>query len=367
MVPLFSLKDKISSEYEEISAAIKDVLSSGMVILGKEVKKFEENFSKYLGIHHCISVANGTDAIELSLKAVGVKQGDHVATTANAGGYTTLALSSLGANPFFMDVNKSTYNTTLEEVKKALDYGVRAVVITHLYGLAVDSIQEIAKLCQQKEIPLLEDCAQAHGAKIHDKYVGTFGDIASFSFYPTKNLGALGDGGAAVTNNSKLAETLYELRQYGWKDKYFIRTPGGRNSRLDELQAAFLSIFLEKLEDGNKKRQYIAQQYNSRINHPSVILPAFKIPNYVAHLYIIRTPWRDQLKKHLKSLQIGTDIHYPCPDHRQPIFREQFKNLRLENTEQICGEILTLPCYPNLSQEDVSKVIDAVNSWKPAI
>jgi dTDP-4-amino-4,6-dideoxygalactose transaminase len=212
-------------------------------------------------------------------------------------------------------------------------------------------------------VPLLEDCAQAHGAQVNGKRVGTFGDAASFSFYPTKNLGALGDGGAVVTNSPSLAEKVGLLRQYGWTAKYSVEAPGARNSRLVEMQAAILSAFLPHLDDANARRREISARYSTLIRHPHIALPQKGGADYVAHLYVIRSRQRDGLREHLSQLNIASDIHYPIPDYRQPVFGERYIKICLQNTECLAREILTLPCYPEMSDEEVDCVVAAVNGW----
>ncbi|HUX29970.1 MAG TPA: DegT/DnrJ/EryC1/StrS family aminotransferase [Thiobacillus sp.] len=359
-----NLSVKIAKHQDRIRAALQRVVASGWLILGPEVRQFEQSFADYLGANHCMSVANGTDAIELALKAMGVTAGHRVATVANAGMYVTTAMMVFGAEPFFMDVDIGTRCTTLAEVENAVECGVKAVVVTHLYGLALPEITQIAQFCAQKGVPLLEDCAQAHGAQIDGKHVGTFGDAASFSFYPTKNLGALGDGGAVVTNNPVIAEKVGLLRQYGWTAKYKVEVAGARNSRLDEMQAAILSEFLPYLDAANTRRREIAARYTSSIRHTDIIVPQEGGTEDVAHLYVVRSPRRDALREHLRTVDIASDVHYPIPDYRQPVFGERFVGLRLENTERLAREILTLPCYPEMSDGEVDQVIAAVNSWR---
>lgn len=359
------LSARVRSYESQLKESIHRVVESGWVVLGPEVRRFEQSFANYLGSSHCISLASGTDAIELALRALGVERGDRVATVANAGMYTTTALLAIGAEPFFLDVDLSLRNTTLAEVERALVAGVKAVVVTHLYGLAVPQIRQIADCCARQGVPLLEDCAQAHGARVDGQRVGTFGNAASFSFYPTKNLGALGDGGAVVTGNGEIAERVSRLRQYGWTSKYHVEVSGARNSRLDELQAAILSVFLPELDDANARRREIATRYSSEIVHPDVLLPLQGADEYVAHLYVVRSARRDALRVHLRTLDIATDVHYPIPDYRQPLFGNRFESVVLENTEILAREILTLPCYPEMTDAQIGKVIDAVNEWRP--
>lgn len=365
MQKINDLLPKIQQHEPAIRLAIDRVLARGWFVMGPELQSFEQKFASYLDATYCMGVANGTDAIELALRALGVKAGDRVATVANASMYTTTAILAIGAQPFFMDVAIETHNTTLTEVIAAISAGVKAVVVTHLYGLAVADIKEIAQYCAQKNIPLLEDCAQAHGAKIENQRVGTFGDAASFSFYPTKNLGALGDGGAIATQTATIAEKIKLLRQYGWTEKYKVGFAGARNSRLDELQAAILTEILPYLDEDNIKRRDIATQYSHHIHHPQVITPPPMDREYVAHLYVIRSQQRDALRAHLQQCGILTDIHYPIPDHQQPILQTQFASTKLHNTEQLMHEILTIPCYPDMNDAAVQHVITSINSWQP--
>lgn len=363
MILINNLSARIAAHQTEIKAATERVISSGWLVLGPEVREFEKAFASWVGTSHCISLANGTDAIELSLKAMDIVAGNYVATTANAGMYTTTALLAIGAEPIYMDVDLDTCCTTLAEVVRAIDAGAKAVVATHLYGQAIPEILAIAQYCAQNNIPLLEDCAQAHGAKINGQYVGTFGDAASFSFYPTKNLGALGDGGAVVTNSCFIAERLALLRQYGWTSKYHVAIAGARNSRLDEMQAAILSVFLPLLDDTNTRRREIAARYSERIQHPHVITPEKGHYDYVAHLYTVRSKKRDALREHLRKKDIASEIHYPIPDYRQPVFGQRFSALSLPNTETLAREILTIPCYPEMNNEEIERVINAINGW----
>lgn len=358
------LSARIKAYENPIKLATNRVIDSGWLVLGPEVKKFEQSFANYLGSAHCISLANGTDAIELALRAFGVEQGDSVATVANAGMYTATAMLAIGAQPFFLDVDLTTRNATLAEVERALAAGVKAVVVTHLYGLAAPEIGQIAQRCAQQGVPLLEDCAQAHGASVDGRRVGTFGDAASFSFYPTKNLGALGDGGAVVTANAAIAEKIARLRQYGWTTKYRVELGGARNSRLDEMQAAILAAFLPDLDVANARRRDIAAQYSTHITHADVLLPAPAGLEYVAHLYVVRSARRDALRAHLREMDISAEVHYPIPDYRQPLFGNRYGSFSLENTERLSCEILTLPCYPEMTDAQVAEVVAAVNAWQ---
>ena len=357
------LSARLRTYQTKLTAAVSKVIEGGWLLLGPEVGYFEKSFAEYNGARHCVSLANGTDAIELALRSFGIGQSDRVATVANAGAYTTTALMAIGAEPFYLDVQLDSRHVTLAEVLRAIDAGVEAVVVTHLYGLAVQDIEHIAAVCRHRNVSLLEDCAQAHGARVGSHRVGTFGDAASFSFYPTKNLGALGDGGAVVTNSTEIAERVKSLRQYGWSSKYHIEMAGACNSRLDEIQAAILSVFLPDLDAANAKRRAIATRYSQLLRNPKVMVPALYGEEYVAHLYTVRVQGREALRAHLKSHDIGTDIHYPIPDYRQPVFRDRYCGLTLPNTEQLAKEILTLPLYPEMTNKEVDKVIERVNVW----
>jgi len=345
--------------------AIARVLDRGWFVLGPEVTAFETQFAQYIGVSKSVSLANGTDALELALRAVGIDKSDQVATVANAGMYTTTALIAIGATPLFLDVDQASRTMTLQECERALGAGVKAIVVTHLYGRAAPDIKAIAALCAHYKTPLIEDCAQAHGAKIDGQMVGSFGDIACFSFYPTKNLGALGDGGAVATNSMQLAETVARLRQYGWSSKYEVTLGSSRNSRLDEMQAAILREFLPLLDGWNERRREIAAQYATAIKNPAVQLPVFNGEDYVGHLYVIETANPEGLRAHLKANQIASEVHYPIPDYKQPVFGEQFSGIKLATTEKLAATILTLPCYPELTDAQVSEVAEAVNAWAP--
>lgn len=359
------LSVRVANYRSSIDTAISRVLNRSWLVLGPEVVAFEEAFASYVGVGFCRSVANGTDALELGLRAVGVQKNDKVATVANAGFYTSTVLLAIGATPLYMDVDIDSRVVTLAEIKRAIKEGVKAVVVTHLYGQAVPDIEDISSICRAAGVSLVEDCAQAHGAKIDDKQVGSFGDIGCFSFYPTKNLGAMGDGGAVVTGVHALAERVSCLRQYGWTSKYQVGLAGARNSRLDEMQAAILIEFLPHLDSWNTRRRDIASIYSTQIKNPSLILPPVGDETYVAHLYVIRTKQRSALQTYLRDHDIATDIHYPIPDNCQPVFGERYTSISLPNTEQLAKETLTIPCYPEMTDDEVQQVVFAINSWQP--
>jgi dTDP-3-amino-2,3,6-trideoxy-4-keto-D-glucose/dTDP-3-amino-3,4,6-trideoxy-alpha-D-glucose/dTDP-2,6-dideoxy-D-kanosamine transaminase len=358
------LSHKLKSRRAEILAAIARVVDRGWLVLGPEVRAFETAFASYLGVSFCVGVGNGTDALEIGLKALGVKPGDRVLTVANAGNYGATAIRALGAQPQFLDVDAEMQHATLEGIATGIDAGANAVVLTHLFGRAVGETEAIAALCAARNVSLLEDCAQAHGAALRGRKIGTFGGAAAFSFYPTKNLGALGDGGAIVTNEREVAERASMLRQYGWKEKYRTDLGGGRNSRLDEIHAAVLGVLLGDLDVQNDRRRSIGARYDREIRHPKIRVPNRGGADDVVHLYVVRSSDRDGLKAWLGAHEIGSDVHYPVPDHRQSLVTSTATaTAPLPVTEQLANEILTLPCYPELKDTEVDNVIRVINNW----
>ena len=303
----------------ELSASVNRVLASGWYILGRECTAFEAEFAAYCGVAHCVSVANGTDALELALRALGIGPGDIVATVANAGGYSTTAIRAIGAEPLYIDIDPATMNMSAADLAARLTPAVRAVIATHLYGRMAD-LPALLAVTGREGVPLVEDCAQAHGAAIGGKKAGSWGALACFSFYPTKNLGALGDGGAVTTNHQRLAQRVKSLRQYGWSSKYQC-AEYGRNSRMDEMQAAILRAKLPHLDAWNARRREIAATYSAALAGRPIQCPPDFGEDYVAHLYVIRTQARDQVRAALKACGIATDIHYPVPDHLQEAAR----------------------------------------------
>jgi dTDP-4-amino-4,6-dideoxygalactose transaminase len=310
-------------------------------------------------------VANGTDALELALRALDIRAGDDVATVANAGGYATTAIDAVGATPIYIDIDDATLLIDPASFQRRITTRTRAVVVTHLYGRLAD-VGAIARIANERGIALVEDCAQAHGAQRDGEKAGTFGVIGCFSFYPTKNLGALGDAGALVTGDPALASRLTELRTYGWRGKYRVAVEGGMNSRMDELQAAVLRVKLPHVDRWNARRREIAAEYARTIANPAITLPPIGGAADVSHLYVVRATPRDGLRAHLTAAGVATDIHYPVPDHRQTAWMRDPPHPALERTEGACAEILTLPCYPELTDPEIAAVAAACNSWRPA-
>lgn len=358
-IPLFSAEAVHAGI--DLHSPIRQVLDSHWYVLGQAVQAFEADFARYIGVAHCVGVANGTDALELGLRAAGVCSGDEVVTVANAGFYSSTAIRAIGAAPLYVDVDPVTLTLSPDALANALASKPRAIVVTHLYGRMAD-MGRLLPMARAAGIPVVEDCAQAHGAALNGRRAGSLGTIGCFSFYPTKNLGAVGDGGAVVADDDALAATLRQLRQYGWSQKYRVDMEGGRNSRLDELQAAVLSAKLPHLEAWNTQRRNIAQRYNDAFSALPLKCPDISGSAYVAHLYVLRCGQRDALRAHLAARGVATDIHYPIPDHRQPI-ELQRSHAALPVTEQSASECLTLPCFPGLSDEAVSHIIAAVRDF----
>ncbi len=343
-----------------IRSAIDRVLQSGHYILGPEVDAFEREFAGYLGGGHVIGVANGTDALELALRAAGVRPGDLVATVANTVSATVAAIQQIGAGPVFVEIDAATMLMSPEQLDRTLGlHGtrIRAVVPVHLYGNPAD-MHRIADICESHRAVIIEDCAQAHGSTIDGKRAGTFSRLSTFSFYPTKNLGALGDGGAVFTRDQELADEVRLLRQYGWRTRY-VSEIAGRNSRLDELQAAILRAKLPSLDESNEARGRIAARYSARLAASPLVLPQVTAGAVsVWHQYAIRTEKRDDLRATLLDAGIACATLYPVPIHHQPAYLD--RNTMLPVTEKACDEVLCLPCHPGLGLEDVDRICEVI-------
>ena len=354
----------------EIDAAIQRVLESGWYILGREVETFEEEFAAYIGVAQAIGVANGTDALELALRATGVGPGDAVYTVSHTAVATVVAIERTGAMPVFVDIDESTFTLDPDRLEVAIagdprpgGARPRAIVAVHLYG-QLAPMPAILDIARRHGLTVIEDCAQAHGARLEGRLAGTWGDIASFSFYPTKNLGALGDGGAVTANDPVLAERVRELRQYGWRERYVSSVPG-MNSRLDEIQAAVLRAKLPHLDAGNARRRAIAARYDAALEASSIRPPAVaSAGEHVYHQYVIRTAQRGALAASLARQGIGTAIHYPVPVHGQPAYVNRCPIPgTLAATEAIAGEILSLPMFPTLGDDAIDRVSGAILEW----
>lgn len=366
IVPQNDLKASYLAHQREIDEAIRQTLDSGWYILGQQVAAFEQEFAAYLGASHCIGVANGTDALTLALRACGIGEGDAVITVSHTAVATVAAIELAGASPLLVDIDPETFTISPLAIENAINNyqgkaRIKAVIAVHLYGHPAE-MSAIAELARRFNLRVIEDCAQAHGAKTGKRSVGSLGNIAAFSFYPTKNLGALGDGGAVVTNDADLAERARSLREYGWRERY-VSEIAGMNSRLDEIQAAILRVKLRFLEEENERRQQIARGYDETLATASLQLPAHRGDILHAfHQYVVRSSKRDALKARLKEQGIATLIHYPVPVHLQPAYRNRVmigSNGLLE-TERAAREILSLPMFPQLSDEQVERVCQTI-------
>jgi dTDP-4-amino-4,6-dideoxygalactose transaminase len=350
-----------------IDAAIKRVLEDGEYILGLEVDAFEREFAEFIGTRCVISTASGTDALELSLRALGFGPSDFVITTSNTAVATVAAIELSGASPLLVEIDNQTLTmspTALEQALRDHDqFPIKGVIPVHLYGQPAD-LERIMEICLRHNLVLIEDCAQAHGATVNGRSVGTWGILAAFSFYPTKNLGALGDGGAVATDDQSLADRLRELRSYGWQERYVSERPG-MNSRLDAIQAAILRVKLNHLETENERRSQIAQRYDEAFADLDLILPG-RLPNgrAVFHQYVVRSSARDLLREHLRQHGVETSVLYPVPIHQQPAYRNRIKIAsELPITERAAEELLCLPVHPWLSNEEVERIIGALKSF----
>lgn len=364
MIAINDLQRHTQPLLAEIEAALTRVTRSGWFIMGKEVAAFEQEFAAYCGVPECVAVGNGTDALEIALRALGVGVGDKVATVANAGAYSSIAILSIGAIPVYVDVDEATMLVGAAQLARAPLEGVKVIIATHLYG-RMCAMPEIMEFARARSLPVIEDCAQSHGAMMAGKRAGAFGDLACFSFYPTKNLGAVGDGGALTGRDAALVARVRQLRQYGWSSKYLSTLECGRNSRLDEAQAAVLRVKLPYLDGWNERRRAISAMYSDRIRHPKIAVTRRVDPADIVHLFVVRTPDRASLAAHMKASGVGTDIHYPTPDYRQPAMQANAPAQPLAATERACAEVLTLPCYPEMRDDEVLAVAEAVNAWRP--
>ncbi len=362
MIPFFDLKKQHASIQAELLEAAQRVMASGWFILGPEVEAFEREFAAYLGVAHAVGVGSGTEALHLALRALCVGQGDEVVTVPNTAVATVAAIEMTGARAVLCDVRPDSMTIDVDALAAAITPRTRAIIPVHLFGQSAD-LEPILKLARAKNIKVLEDCAQAHGATYRGKRVGGWGDIAAFSFYPTKNLGAYGDGGAVVTQDAVLAEQVRLLRAYGWRERY-TSSIKGVNSRLDELQAAILRVKLRYLDQWNAARRERAGLYAELLR--TVTAPCeMAYGQAVYHLYVVQSQQRDALADHLKAHGIGTAIHYPVPIHLQPAYTDLgYGSGALPVAERLAREILSLPLYPELSLDEVRAIAAAVNGFK---
>ena len=364
MIPQVNPFASFYAQRNDIYDAINAVLNSGTYILGEQVATFEREFAQYLGADYAVGCANGTDAIALALRALGIGRGDMVVTVSHTAVATVAAIEMVGATPMLIDVEPRYYTMDPDElarVLKAHGQHIRAVMPVHLYGQPADII-DIATICGLHDVWCIEDCSQAHGAMVGKHKVGTFGNLATFSFYPTKNLGAIGDGGMVVTNDVELDSELRVLRQYGWTNEARISCRPGINSRLDEMQAAILRVKLKKLDDNNILRRHLAVSYDEVV--PSWMRPAER-PGItgVYHQYVIRHTMRDLIRARLADAGVATAVHYPVPVHMQPTYkgRVALGPSKCHETELAAKQILSLPMWPEMSDEQIQTVCNALS------
>lgn len=368
-VPFGDLRRSHQALTADLIAAAGRVIESGWYILGHEVAAFEQEFATFCGARHCVGVASGAEALYLALAAAGIGPGDEVITVANACMYDVAAILQAGARPVLVDVDAATQNIDPTAVAAAITPRTKAVIPVHLFGRLAD-MAAITALAERHGLVVIEDAAQAHGAwragaDGQPRMAGQWGNLAAFSFYPSKNLGALGDGGAVVTNDNLLATQLRRLRMYGWERKYYTSEVGGRNSRLDELQAALLRVKLPHLAAANAARRERAAWYATVLADLPLGLPVDEL-GHVYHLYVVTLPdraSRDRLRDHLLANGIGCDIHYPVPTHLQPAYTDLgYHPGSLPVTEDLAGRILSLPMYPELTYEEIMLVAETIRA-----
>lgn len=362
LIPFNDLKRNFKIFQSELEAKAIDVLRSGWYVLGKECEAFENEFSRTLGVRYCIGVDNGLNAIKLGCHALGIGPGDEVIVQANTYIATVLGITLNGATPIFVEPN-IFYNIDCDHIIKNITSRTKAVLVTHLYGQASD-MTDISLLCKKYNLYLLEDCAQSHFAKFNNQYTGTFGIMGFFSFYPTKNLGAIGDAGCVVTDDENLADKIRVLRNYGSKERYH-NIIEGYNARLDEIQAAFLRVKLKYIEKITHEREAIANQYLQRISNPKILLPKIAVgATHVWYLFVIQVEERNAFRKFLSDNGITTDVHYPIPPH----LSEAYKGLgytpgSFPFTEKLASSVVSIPLFNGLLQEEIDYVIKVVNEY----
>lgn len=358
----FSTMQKMHEEIrKEMLDKFEKIYDKGWYIGGEECAKFEEEFAKFIGTKYCIGVGNGLDALRLAMLALDIGEGDEVIVPSNTYIATALAVTYTGARPVLVDPDINTYNLSDKGIEEAITKKTKAIIIVNLYGQSGD-MDEINKIAKKHNLYVIEDCAQSHNSLYKGKKTGTFSDIACFSFYPGKNLGALGDAGAVVTNNKKIADKIRAIANYGSLEKY-KHIYKGINSRLDEVQAGLLRVKLKQLDNYTKERQRIAEIYLKKINNPKIVLPQVgKDRTHVWHIFAIRCKTRDDLQEYLKKHDIGTNIHYPISIAKQRAYKDDKLN-DLPIARKIAKEELSLPLYYGMTDEEINYVIDIINKY----
>ena len=360
MIPFVDLKKQYKEIEEELLDKISKVLKNSSFILGKEVEEFENNFAEFCGKKYAVGVNSGTDALFLALKAMDIKKGDEVIVPANTFIATALAVVHSGAKPVFVDIDEKTYNIDPKKIKEKITKNTKVILPVHLYGCPSE-MREIARIAEENNIKILEDCCQAHGAEYNNKKL-PYSSTGCFSFYPSKNLGAYGDAGIIVTDNKTLYERIKKIRNYGETKKYFY-SEKGFNTRLDEFQAAILNVKLKYLENWTEKRRTIAKTYDTLLKGIVKIPCNSSDSKHSYHLYVVRSTRRGELKDYLESRQIYTGIHYPVPIHKQESFKE-YNHESYPVTEKISKEIISLPMFPELKIEEVKEVCKKIKEFE---
>ena len=362
MIQFLDLK-KINKRFRnEIYERINKVFDSGWYIRGEENDTFARNFSKYCGTKYALGVANGLDALNLIIKGHGFGKGDEIIVPANTYIATILAISENGCTPVLIEPDIGTYNVDPDLIESKITEKTKAIMVVHLYGQAVQ-MEKIWNLAQKYNLKVLEDSAQAHGAIYEGRRTGNLSDASAFSFYPGKNLGCLGDGGAITTNDEELYNKIKALSNYGSHKKY-CNLYKGTNSRLDEIQAAVLDIKLRCLDEDNEKRRKISKFYRNNIKNPEIVLPeTYNESAHVWHIFPVRTSNRDAFQQYLTENKIQTVIHYPTPPHKQKAY-EEWHNLSFPITEKIHNEVISIPISPVITDNEVNKVVEVINAWK---
>ncbi|MEM3060271.1 MAG: DegT/DnrJ/EryC1/StrS family aminotransferase [Candidatus Anstonellales archaeon] len=363
MVPYIDLKTEYLSIKNEIEKAIFSVLENSKFVLSDNVSSFEREFSSYIGTKYCVGTGNGLDALRFALLSIGIKAGDEVICVSNSAFASALCVSTIGAKPIFADVEYDTHNMDPSDIRRRITKKTKAIVPVHLYGQTAD-MDPILEIADEHNLLVVEDACQAHGAEYKGKKAGSIGQVGCFSFYPTKNLGCYGDGGAVLTNDYEIAEKVKMLRNYGQINRYEHEIEGF-NSRLDELQAAILRVKLRHLDRWNEKRRSTARRYSELISHKDITCPNEKeYAKHVYHIYAIKSAKRDSLMEHLKRAGISTIIHYPIPAHLQKAYAHlEIPKGSLPVTEKVCSEELSLPMHPFLTDEQIEEVSSAINSF----
>ena len=367
-IPYLNLQAVTAQHSEAIHQAVTTVVDSGWYLQGNAVKTFEDHYAQYIGTRHCIGMANGLDALTLTLRAYmemgRLKVGDEVLVPANTFIATVLSITENQLTPVFIDIDAHTLDLDTDALERAVNERTSALMLVHLYGRCTYN-ERIAQICHTHNLLLIEDNAQAHGCWYHQQRTGSLGHAACHSFYPGKNLGALGDGGAVTTNDDELADVLRTIANYGFKEKY-VATMLGRNSRLDEVQAAVLDVKLQYLDEDNQRRQALARTYYNKISNPHIRLPQqMNEGNNVYHIFPVFTPWRDELQQYLNDRGIGTLIHYPIPPHKQSCY-PTWNHLQLPVAEQLAKQELSLPLSQVLTDEEANYVVEAMNAFQPS-